>query len=70
VLSPINPAINSALYNHSDFPTADDSLVGQVRPGLPGASVVADTVIDWIFARAHGEARVPTSAELGVVTMR
>jgi pimeloyl-ACP methyl ester carboxylesterase len=68
-LSPVDPAINSARYNHSDFPTADDSLAGQVRPGLPGASVVADTVVDWIFARAHGRARVPTPAELGVVTL-
>jgi pimeloyl-ACP methyl ester carboxylesterase len=69
-LSPIDPAINSALYNHSDFPTADDSLAGQVRPGLPGASVVADTVVDWIFARAHGRARVPTPAQLGVAETR
>jgi pimeloyl-ACP methyl ester carboxylesterase len=69
-LSPINPAINSALYNHSDFPTADDSLVGQVLPGQPGGNLVADTVIAWIFARAHGQAIVPTPLELGVVTTR
>jgi pimeloyl-ACP methyl ester carboxylesterase len=69
-LTPLNPAINSHLYNHSDFPTADDSLVGQVLPGQPGASIVADTVVDWIFARAHGRARVPSPAELGVVTIR
>jgi len=69
-LTPLNAAINSHLYNHSDFPTADDSLVGQVLPGQPGASIVADTVVDWIFARAHGRARVPSPAELGVVTIR
>jgi pimeloyl-ACP methyl ester carboxylesterase len=69
-LSPIDPAINSALYNHSDFPTADDSLVGQVLPGQPGGNLVADTVIAWIFARAHGQALVPTPIELGVAERR
>jgi hypothetical protein len=41
-----------------------------VRPELPVASVVADTVVDWIFARAHGEVRMPTPAELAVVATR
>jgi hypothetical protein len=69
-LTPLNPAINSHLYNHSDFPTADDSLVGQVLPGQPGANLVADTVIDWIFARARGQAIVPAPFELGVTERR
>ncbi|HEV8026152.1 MAG TPA: hypothetical protein VGP50_01915 [Stellaceae bacterium] len=69
-LTPLNPAINSFLYNHSNFPMADDSLVGQVLPGQPGANLVADTVIDWIFARARGQAIVPAPFQLGVTDRR
>jgi hypothetical protein len=56
-LTPIDPAVNVALYNHTDFVSADDSLAGQVTPGQPGASAVADTLIDWVLARAHGALR-------------
>jgi pimeloyl-ACP methyl ester carboxylesterase len=69
-LTPVDPSLNSSLYNHSDFPTANDALAGTVEPGRPGASIVADTVIDWIFARATGQAQVPTPSALGVVTTR
>ena len=65
-LTPIDPAINVALYNHTDMVSADDSLAGSVLPGQPGASAVSDTLIDWMLARAHGRARVPRPAELGV----
>lgn len=69
-ISPIDPTLNTAIYHHSDFPTADDSLVGEVKPGQPGGSIVADTLVDWLFARAKGRAQVPTPAELGVVNTR
>jgi hypothetical protein len=69
-LTPIDPAINVALYNHTDMVSADDSLAGEVAPGQPGASAVADTLIDWVLARSHGRARVPRPAELGVRTVR
>src|ERR1041385_1387373 len=65
-LTPIDPAINVALYNHTDMVSADDSLAGSVVPGQPGASAVSDTLIDWMLARVHGRAVVPRPAELGV----
>jgi hypothetical protein len=69
-LTPIDPAINVALYNHTDMVSADDSLAGQVTPGQPGASAVSDTLIDWLLARSRGRARTPTPAELGVRVVR
>jgi hypothetical protein len=66
-LSPIDPTINVALYHHTDFVSADDSRAGEVRPGEPGASAVADTLINWVLVRAKGRAGVPTPASLGVV---
>jgi pimeloyl-ACP methyl ester carboxylesterase len=69
-LSPVDPAINVALYNHTDFVSADDSLAGQVTPGQPGASAVAGTLIDWMLARTSGRARTPTPDELGVRRVR
>lgn len=65
-LTPLDPAINVALYNHTDVVSADDSLAGSVLPGQPGASAVSDTLIDWLLARARGRALVPRPAELGV----
>lgn len=67
---PFDTTLNSALYNHSDFPTADDSQAGLVKPGQPGANLVADTLVDWLLAHAHGQAVVPTPASLGVVETR
>jgi hypothetical protein len=64
--TPIDPAINVALYNHTDMVSADDSLAGQVTPGQPGASAVSNTVVDWMLARVHGRVRTPSPAELGV----
>jgi hypothetical protein len=69
-LTPIDPAVNVALYNHTDMVSADDSLAGQVTPGQPGASAVSDTLIDWVLARSHGSSRTPTPAELGVHRVR
>lgn len=65
-ISPIDPQISAALYHHSDFISADDSLAGKVRPGEPGAAVVADTLIEWLLRRSVGRASVPTPARLGV----
>jgi hypothetical protein len=69
-LTPIDPAINVALYNHTDLVSADDALAGQTTPGQPGASAVSDTLIDWMLARAQGRARTPSPAELGVRQVR
>jgi hypothetical protein len=68
-ITPFDPKINVALYFHTDFVSADDSLAGQVTPGRPGASAVADTLLDWLLARSKGRAFVPTPRDLGVVTM-
>ncbi|MEM1248910.1 MAG: hypothetical protein AAGK22_21190 [Acidobacteriota bacterium] len=64
--SAIDPEIDAALYGHTDFMAADDS-VGTGRPGEPGTNVVTHTLLDWILARAKGTVRVPTADELGVV---
>jgi pimeloyl-ACP methyl ester carboxylesterase len=69
-LTPFDPAINVALYAHTDFVSADDSLAGQATPGQPGASAIAGTLLDWMFARASGRARTPTPGELGVRRVR
>jgi len=66
-VSPIDPKVNVALYNHTDIVSADDSLAGQVRPGEPGASAVSDTLIDWVLKRSKGRAEVPTPKQLGVM---
>ena len=65
-ISPLDPAIHAALYHHSDFISADDSLDGRATPGQPGASVVADTLIDWLLKRSSGRADVPSPKQLGV----
>jgi hypothetical protein len=69
-LTPVDPTINVALYNHTDMVSADDSLAGQVSPGQPGASAVSDTLVDWMLARTRGRARTPSPAELGVRRVR
>jgi hypothetical protein len=63
----IDPLINVALYNHTDIVSADDSLAGQVRPGEPGASAIADTLVDWVLERSEGRAATPTPRALSVV---
>lgn len=69
-ITPFNPAINVALYRHTDFVSADDSLAGQVTPGQPGASAISNTLIEWVLARAQGRAGVPSPQSLGVRAVR
>ncbi len=66
-LTPFDPAINAALYFHTDFVSADDSLEGMGTPGQPGVSAVSNTLIDWVLKRSKGRASVPTPKQLGVV---
>jgi len=65
-ITPFDPKINTSLYFHTDFVSSDDSLAGSLMPGQPGASVVADTLVDWMLARSEGRAPVPTPKHLGV----
>lgn len=65
-LTPLEPQINVKAYHHTDFVSADDSLAGKVRPGEPGASAPADTLVDWVLKRAKGRSIVPTPKQLGV----
>jgi pimeloyl-ACP methyl ester carboxylesterase len=69
-LSPIDPAINSFQYGHTDFMMADDSQAGARTPGQAGASVTSNTLIDWLLERSKGRAPTPKPAELGVVQTR
>jgi pimeloyl-ACP methyl ester carboxylesterase len=64
--TPFDPAINASLYYHTDFVSADDSLAGKLTPGQPGASAVANTLLDWLFQRSQGRAVVPAPKALGV----
>jgi hypothetical protein len=66
-LTPFDKNINSALYFHTDYVSVDDSLAGQVTPGQPGSSAVANTLIEWVLKRSVGTAKVPTPKSLGVV---
>lgn len=65
-ISPVDPAINVAIYFHTDFVGADDSRAGQARPGEPGVSAISGTLVDWVLKRAKGLADTPTPASLGV----
>jgi len=65
-ISPVNPDAHSRLYHHSDFMMAEDHLAGKVAPGEPGASVVADTMLDWILTRSKGRVNVPQPDHLSV----
>jgi pimeloyl-ACP methyl ester carboxylesterase len=72
--SPISASINTRYYKHTDFVAADDSLGERAfapAPGMPGSSLVANTLVDWVLARTGGKAaRVPTPRELGVALSR
>jgi len=72
--SPIDPAINSKYYKHTDFVSSDDSLSGKPgapAPGEPGVSLVANTLVDWVIARTGSKlAEVPSPKDLGVVNSR
>lgn len=65
-ITPFDPRINAALYHHTDFVSADDSLEGKVTPGQAGASAVSNTLIDWLLKRGKGRAAVPAPKQLGV----
>ena len=68
-LSPIDATINTTLYKHTDFVSADDSLPAH-KPGTPGSSVVAGTLVDWMLNRATGRADMPSPQSLGVRPIR
>lgn len=61
--SPIEAAVNTRLYGHTDLATADNSkghltLNREVTPGDNGANVVSTTLVDWIIARTRGQTKV------------
>ena len=64
--TPFDPKINVGLYHHTDFVSADDSTPDKGRPGDPGNSAVANTLVDWVLKRARGVAVTPTPRSLGV----
>lgn len=70
----IPATVNSQYYKHTDFVSADDSLsetTNPPAPGQPGASVVSNTLVKWIFARTGAKpAAVPSTKDLGVVNTR
>lgn len=68
--SPIDPALNSFQYGHTDFMMADDSQAGARRPGQAGASLTSNTLIDWLLERSTGRAPTPKPKKLGVVQTR
>jgi hypothetical protein len=45
-------------------------LADTVRPGEPGSSLVANTLLPWILARSTGTVRPPASSRLGVESWR
>ena len=65
-LTPLDPRINAAIYNHTDFIAADDSAPDKGLPGAPGNAVVSNTLIDWVLKRSRGVATTPTPQALGV----
>ncbi|HUP23422.1 MAG TPA: hypothetical protein VNB06_10840 [Thermoanaerobaculia bacterium] len=69
-VSPFDAGLASRLYGHSDFLTADDSMAGSVRPGEPGSSLVANTLLPWLLARSSATVKVPSSERLGVESWR
>jgi len=72
--SPVAASVNSRYYKHTDFVAADDSL-GETSnapaPGEPGSSLVANTLVDWVFARTGDKpATVPSPKDLNVANSR
>ena len=65
-ITPFDPAINTAIYFHTDYVSADDSTPGKAKPGEAGHSAVAATLTDWILKRSRGSAVTPTPKSLGV----
>lgn len=72
--SRVDPVVSSQYYKHTDFVSADDSLAGlagAAAPGQPGVSLVANTLVDWVFARTGSKlAAVPSPKDLGVLNTR
>jgi pimeloyl-ACP methyl ester carboxylesterase len=68
-LTPFDPAINTLLFKHTDFVSADDSTP-EKTPGQPGSSAISHPLIDWILARRAGTATVPSPRSLGVIRIR
>ena len=67
-ITAFDPKINVAILHHTDFVSADDSTPDKGRPGEPGNSAVANTLIDWVLKRSKGTIVTPTPKALGVVT--
>jgi pimeloyl-ACP methyl ester carboxylesterase len=67
-ITPFDPKINVAILHHTDFVSADDSAPDKGRPGEPGHSAVANTLVDWVLKRSRGTIVTRTPASLGVVT--
>ena len=67
-LSPVDPKVNVALYNHTDAGLRPTIAwpARSVRASL-SANAVSDTLIDWVLKRSKGRADVPTPKQLGVV---
>ncbi len=72
--SPIPATVNSQYYKHTDFVSADDSLgetANPPAPGQPGANLISNTLVNWIFARTGSKpATVPSPKDLGVINTR
>ncbi|WP_411286519.1 alpha/beta hydrolase [Phenylobacterium sp.] len=65
-ITAFDPKINTAIYFHTDYVSADDSTPQKGRPGEPGHSAVAATLTDWVLKRSKGAAVTPTPKSLGV----
>lgn len=65
-ITAFDPAINTRLYAHTDYVSADDSTPDKGKPGDPGNSAVAATLTDWVLKRSKGAAVTPTPKALGV----
>ncbi len=46
-----NPLVSTQLYKNGDFYYADNSLAGQVTPGVNGANVISASLMDWRISR-------------------
>lgn len=72
--SPVPATTSSLYYKHTDFVSADDLLgdnAGAAASGQPGVSLVANTLVNWMFARIGAKpAAVPLPKDLGVVNTR
>jgi pimeloyl-ACP methyl ester carboxylesterase len=65
-ITAFDPKINTAIYFHTDYVSADDSTPEKARPGEAGHSAVAATLTEWVLKRAKGRAATPSPRQLGV----